>query len=223
MARIRFPSYFPIGNCIKSSEQQSFGPETLHNTLATLEQIMEVYWRVKKWRIENTLLGLSVERYNWPTQDNPPDTEEKLVCGALSEFDPGNSYIGFDISSGELGSFGTILNGFLSVLGFVPAIYDIDKPINFYMGVYIELAYIAQDEPSIVYQGLSFNPLGFGAGGFKVPIKLSEATINVPMFYDASDPTYRPATHFKIEAIEWWPYEDEDGNAIYDTATGLPL
>jgi len=26
-----------------------------------------------------------------------------------------------------------------------------------------------------------------------------------------------------VEAIEWWPYEDAQGNALYDTATGEPL
>ena len=26
-----------------------------------------------------------------------------------------------------------------------------------------------------------------------------------------------------IEAVEWWPYEDDEGNALYDTTTGEPL
>lgn len=26
-----------------------------------------------------------------------------------------------------------------------------------------------------------------------------------------------------VEAIEWWPYEDANGNALYDTATGDPI
>ena len=26
-----------------------------------------------------------------------------------------------------------------------------------------------------------------------------------------------------VEAIEWWPYEDANGSALYDTATGEPL
>lgn len=26
-----------------------------------------------------------------------------------------------------------------------------------------------------------------------------------------------------VQAVEWWPYEDASGNALYDTATGQPL
>jgi hypothetical protein len=221
MARILFPSYFPIGNCVKSSEQQPFGPETYHNTEATMTQIMEIYWRVRKWKIENTFLGTSVERYNWPNLYQPPETEEKLVCGALSEFAPGYSYIGCSVNSPEAGSFGTILNGFLSIVGFTPAIYDINQIQKYYMGLYIELSYGPEDDPETFYSGFSYNPSLFFDGEFTIPIKLSETTIEVPMFYDTEYSL--AATHFKIDAIEWWPYKDKNGNALYSTSTGQPL
>jgi hypothetical protein len=223
MARILFPNgYFPLNNCVKSSEDQAFGPETFHNSEATIKQIMEVYWRVKKWRLENAFLGTSVEIYNWADQDLPPETEEKLVCGALSEFAPGDSFIGCSISSDSIGSFGTILNGFLNVVGFVPAIYD-ELPggiKKYYMGLYIELAWSTED-PYQPYSGLSYNPFLSLTGSFTIPIILSDSTINITMFYDPDE--YLPASGVTIRAIEWWPYEDDLGNPLYDSTTGLPI
>lgn len=223
MARILFPSYFPIGNCVKSSAQEPFGPTTYHNTQATIGQIMECYWRVKTWRIVNTNLATYFDVVNWPDQTSPPTTEEKLVCGAFSSLSPEVSYIGVDISYAvqEWGIFGSLFNSFLAVVGFTPAIYDIENPNNFYMGLYIELSW-STENPYQPYHGFSYDPLSFFTGSFTMPIILSDSIITIPMFYDSTG-GYLPATGIEIRAIEWWPYEDEGGNAIYDTATGLPL
>lgn len=214
MGRILFPGYFPVGNCIKSSEQQPFGPTTYHNTPATINQLLESYWRVRRWRISNSFLGTSYEFYNWSDQGDPPNTEEKLVCGALSEFDPGNSYIGANIGNSSVGSFGSIFNSFLAIVGFTPAIYDVNNPASFYMGLYIDLAY-STDNPYTAYQGISFSVEGVPSEAFSIPMHLSNSTINIPMFYYPSE-GYLPASHIEIRAIQWWAYD-----GIYDENTGL--
>ena len=218
MARVLFPKLLP-GYCISQVETHS--PDfTNYQTIVTLTQLLEVYWRVRRWRVSITSpFSISYEADNWLNASPPQDNEEnKLVCGEVAGTGEGlQSFIGcsFNYSVGNFGVFGGLFN--FAFLSTNPAIYSRSEN-RYYMAVYLE----AIAESSEIFEAYSTSSYGagFGYAKFNIPLVLSNSTVNIPAYYQTAE-GFAPLSTFKIEAIEWWPYRDESGVPLYNTQTGL--
>jgi hypothetical protein len=219
MARVLFPKLLP-GFCITPSPTHSPGG-TVYQTIVTLEQLLEIYWRVKRWRVSVVVpTATSYEVVNWLDPNNPPTSETELVCGYIVDVGEGlQSIIGSTLSfAGGLLVFGGFFNtGFLVTN---PAVYSISDNI-YYMGIYLEIA-AGTVEPYQVFTGASYYGGDLGGTKYEIPLVLSNSTVMIPMYYFPESENL-PLSTFKIEAIEWWPYIDSNGVALYDAQTGLPL
>lgn len=163
-------------------------------------------------------------RPNWPDPENPPISERELVCGYTSlEFDY-NNFIGASLNmpfaskdffypTGEIQRIieGSALGGIFSgnfLVGQIPAVRGADG--KYYMAVYLETSYsdigykINGDiDYSDSYAGASY--YGPPLEEFSIPIYLRDSVLSVPMWVDTTGGT-EPAGQFKIEAVEYWPY-----------------
>jgi hypothetical protein len=221
MARVLFPKLLP-GFCITPSPTHSPGG-TVYQTIVTLKELLEIYWRVKRWRVSVEVpTQISYEVVNWLDPNNPPPASEtQLVCGYIVDLGEGpQSIIGCNLSfnSGFFGVFGGFFNTDFFVTN--PAVYSISDNI-YYMGIYLEIS-AATIEPYQVYFGASYGGGDVGGAKYQIPLVLSNSTVMIPMYYNAAEDQL-PLPTFKIEAIEWWPYIDSNGVALYDAQTGLPL
>ena len=215
MARVLFPKLLP-GYCISQVETHS--PDfTNYQTIVTLTQLLEVYWRVRRWRVSITSpFSISYEADNWLNASPPQDNEEnKLVCGYVADIGNGlQSFIGcsFTYLESNFGVFGGLFN--FGLLSTNPAIYSRSEN-TYYMAVYLEAATAGSTE---TFQ--AFSAYGSEVPKFDIPLVLSNSTVNIPAYYSNEEGT-APLSTFKIEAIEWWPYRDESGIPLYNTQTGL--
>jgi hypothetical protein len=225
MARVLFPKLLP-GYCISQVETHS--PDfTNYQTIVTLTQLLEVYWRVRRWRVSITSpFSISYEADNWLNASPPQDNEEnKLVCGYVADIGDGlQSYIGCEFSYFEERNFPEsfqVSGGFFNagLISLNPAIYSRSEN-RYYMAIYLEAVAITSITPLIQFEAFStsnFGPMP-GLAKFNIPLVLSNSTVNIPAFYSTE---FAPLSTFKIEAIEWWPYRDESGVPFYNTQTGL--
>ncbi len=218
MARVLFPKLLP-GYCISQVETHS--PDfTNYQTIVTLTQLLEVYWRVRRWRVSITSpFSISYEVDNWLNASPPQDNEEnKLVCGDVADIGEGlQSFIGcpFGYSESNFGVFGGLFN--VGLISTNPAIYSRSEN-RYYMSIYLEAIAVSL-EIFEAYSTSNFGPMP-GLAKFNIPLVLSNSTVNIPAYYQTAE-RFAPLSTFKIEAIEWWPYRDESGVPLYNTQTGL--
>ena len=228
MAQFVFPGAFPLPNCIKTDEP--VGDGTNFQTEASLRQIMECYWLVKTWRITATMpLGVVFTNTvpNWPGPQ-PPETETGLVCGYKDEDLGIDGLIGASLSDSgiissaeedpncddqpkQINDAGAIA-AFFGGGFFNPYIGAAFSGNKYYLPFYMDInATISILNQSCDYESSSGTAISNGSpdsGGQKtsVPIFLKESTISATMWWypDASD--FDPSGYFKIEAVDYWPY-----------------
>lgn len=65
-------------------------------------------------------------------------------------------------------------------------------------------------------------PLSSDDTTFPAPMTFEMGSYSRTMYADGGNQANLTST-ISLTALEWWPYEDASGNALYDTATGQPL
>lgn len=198
MARLLHPSYFPATRTAPSCE---YWGDSLFPFIETpyslpLKEGMEAYWRVKKWQVSVNLNYYDIE---------------SGVSGVL------------DVSAPSDG---------------VPAIYEEDlvcvnnrrqaltpSGAAFEQDAIFEVGATGFRWEFFAFEFLQFNwPAGNGSGGVVIKIPITFTMGDTIKTIDASVINQDSVVGAgNVTAIEWWPYEDADGKALYDITTGQPL
>lgn len=218
MARIR-SEYF-------NSVDPDFSAQS-HIISMSLREIMYWTWRVKKIRLQGS----------WETNvvsSNPGDIPRfadfdfESVSTCVNEIDILSNFLTYGEGSAteytEVGEADTVQPEFL-ITG-APYHTSADPETdNWYLRLLLDLkAYAARISTSAVVAG----------GGVLIPhatypVLLRGYDAYYGVQYEHEVPIYiYPNTlvlagSCTIEAVEFWPYEDSNGNAIYDTTTGAVL
>jgi len=87
-------------------------------------------------------------------------------------------------------------------------------------------ASVSIDENGFIFDGFSFDDILLywpddRAANVPVTLKIGQYEVGTFASLFAGGPVN--SSSGIVEAIEWWPYEDAQGNALYNTATGEPL
>ena len=188
--------YFP--SCIQTA------PDTKSNLVGgTLEEIMELYWRVKSWRLdyvsgsENFYFGSSVETLTYTASQQAlgsvvATSEESLVCNPYTLLSANAEYLlTFSGGSSSL-SLGILLNS-----------YFLKENETYYMEFLFDMLFVTTQETGYEVGSLTIN-------GLSVPLY---------GYIDGNQPDNIDGNiSVSISATEYWSY-----GGTYDTSTGLPL
>jgi hypothetical protein len=191
--------YFP--SCIQTA------PESKSNLVGgTLEQIMQLYWRVKSWKLESIsgsltffdpngdfTLNYSASQQSLGSVD--PATEENLVCDPFPFFSAQPLYTLSSPSGSETYSLDIVMNGLT---------YNFLRDNEtYYMAFYFDMAFVTTQETAYQVGSVEINGLSVPLYGYR----------------DGQPPTNITGNIFAlISPAEYWSY-----GGTYDTLTGVPL
>ena len=194
MARLIHPSYYPAERTAPYCSYWGSGSALAEYSLP-LSTGMEAYWRVRKWQVSANLSYFGETAGVSGTLNlSSPDSGSP----ATSEID----LVCPEFRSVQLSTSGTTFNGTFSVnaVGF---------EWEFTAFEFLEFNWPARKSFS---EGIIFFiPITFTMGD-------TTMTINASVV-NQEDVTGSGS----VTAIEWWPYADEDGKALYSTSTGQRL
>lgn len=201
--------------------------EVFKNILEGLKQpIFEAvgwYWRVKTWQatgqFEAQLIGNTAVTIGYQyTFKRACEFETELVCAPLLERQeelleysvPGligsNSMDDAEFNIGVISrSYGPSRSGILA------PVQDNEQQIY----NWLDLSFTGSNTPEVIAGSIeSVQPSSEGVEEFQVNITAFEKTYSVPCFKTLE-------AELEIQAVEYWPYDPEDGGGpIYDITTG---
>jgi hypothetical protein len=154
---------------------------------------MEAYWRVRKWQVSANLSYFG----------NTAGVSGTLNLSSPDSGSPATSEIDLvcpEFRSAQLSTSGTTFDGIFSVnaVGF---------RFEFTAFEFLQFAWPAEQSSGSII----LIPITFTMGGTTMTINASVAN---------QDGVTGSGS---VTAIEWWPYADEDGKALYNTSTGQRL
>lgn len=218
-----YSGYFPV--CMEENRNPAdnfiFAGRTYGKISSSLENIMALYWRVKKWEFnfsgsvvfrqpgfdERTIFYDSQGYKPLLDLDNSfPEREEDLVCYRPFYF--------FGIG-GEAVLDGLIYD--LACAMFFAPKYSIN-PENNIITTYV---YIDVGAPTLGFLSLAYPgqfPIQLGTFGINFLDKKISGNLSATSSLIVSG-----SAELSIRAKEYWAYEDAQGNALYNTETGQPL
>jgi len=171
----------------------------------TLNQLVSLFWRVKKWTYEDNLglagagFSLFVNYPDGPGLQDLPGDEEGLVC--IDSYIYFNNFYRSGGSISRIGDFELFSGSVLKVAGFY-------YPKFFFSGSF--------DDPNIPIDGNGFSA-GGGTGNSQdgtFTISWLGYNVSAPLYGNTGVATFVP----KLTAQEYWSYD-----GTYDTSTGALL
>lgn len=160
----------------------------------SIERSMEVYWRVKSWRFDGSF------KYGENLEDK--DTI---------------SFV-FDVSNPQFGS---------PVLTETDLVCPKSRSSDYFLDEASELISVtffhANNKISFDCQFQEFGsvdgPLSSDDTAFTSPMTFKMGSYSRTMYASGGDQANLKST-ISLTALEWWPYKDASGRALYNTATG---
>lgn len=199
MARLIHPSYFPATRAIGEA-----GCSYYLNL--PLVQGMEAYWRVKKWYLQLYLQWAN----DWP---EPPGYLSLQINRIIDLSAPDNpNEFNKPITSEDQLVCGQGSTWFPAVTGLGAQGSSFQKSSGGFLWIAEGFEFVSFEWPE------SRDPEGI------VPISIT-LTIGEYSTIIRGGVANQPDTvgFGSVQAVEWWPYEDANGKALYDITTGQPL